>query len=208
MVRGLIIDAYDVLAVISNPKRPFAKLSKKDGMSPDSFKGFVFSRELSIEQLLDAYRVDPEDGRIIKHKLDTELSSVVPHPHADEFLKSLDDKGIPWVIVSSSPSVYASAFLNAVGIAPEKCLFSWMTGEIKPYPQLLQRASRVLGMPIDQVGFVGSATKENCNWVSGTSVKFIALPKGFDDFSMVTELVNPKQTRNKKLSSRQSLDLS
>lgn len=202
MVRGLIIDAYDVLAVISKPKHPFAKLSKKDGMSPDSFKGFVFSRELSIEQLLDAYRVDPEEGRIIRHKLDTELSSVVPHPHADEFLKSLDDKGIPWVVVSSAPSVYATPFLNALGISQEKCLFSWMTGEMKPYPQLLQRASRVLGIPIDQVGFVGSATKENSNWVSGTSVKFIALPKGFDDFSAVTELFNLKQTGNKMTTMR------
>lgn len=173
MTQAIIFDAFGSLASITKPTNPFKSLIKANGVSKDSFEGFVHSRELSVDQILAAYGADEKLSSATREKLTQELCSIEVQPGAYERLRKLDRENTPWIIISKSPSVYAYPLLKALGISSDKVIFSWEHGDMMPH--LLSRARTALGVPFEKISFIGGKTRENMRFVPQTGMEFVLI---------------------------------
>jgi mannitol-1-/sugar-/sorbitol-6-phosphatase len=76
-----------------------------------------------------------------------DLSDVVPAPGALELLRVLDDRGVPWAVVTSADDRLARARLGAAGIVAPVLVTVDDIAAGKPDPEGYLRAAELLGVP-------------------------------------------------------------
>jgi len=83
-------------------------------------------------------------------------------PGFDAVLETLEERGIPWGIVTNKPGWLTDPLLVALGLARRAaCAVSGDTVEQrKPHPLPLLHAARLLGVPADRCVYAGDAERD------------------------------------------------
>ena len=91
--------------------------------------------------------------------MELEIKNVQPFPEALAFLQRLDERGIPWRIVSNVSTPYCAPVTKALGIPDEKCFFSCREGFFKPAPQGLEMAAESMGLTPGDIMVIGTSKR-------------------------------------------------
>ncbi|MDQ2944271.1 MAG: HAD family hydrolase, partial [Candidatus Dormibacteraeota bacterium] len=108
-------------------------------------------------QAIDPNRAEEIDRRAgeIYSELNTDPK---PLPGAHELLQTLDERGLPWAIATSSRREQVDASINALRLARRPTIIDGSRVEhAKPAPDLLLFAARKLGVEPARTWYVGDA---------------------------------------------------
>jgi FMN phosphatase YigB (HAD superfamily) len=154
-IQAICFDAFGTLVEITDKRGPFRALLSEGPkgqrvanalMSPLGLNDLA--RELSIE-IGEARLLD------LEHDLAAECRSVRLRPGMDFIWSSLRRASVKIGICSNLALPYAEPLLGVIPGIPDALVFSFEVGFAKPQPEIFHLVCKQLGMPAEQILFVG-----------------------------------------------------
>jgi len=115
------------------------------------------------------FGLDPEDGQfepLRRELLDIYLEQVAtrtrPFPGMEELLETLEQRCIPWGIVTNKPAWLTDPLMRGLGLDQRAgCIVSGdTTAHSKPHPEPVLHACRTIDRPAEACWYVGDAERD------------------------------------------------
>jgi FMN phosphatase YigB (HAD superfamily) len=206
-MKGIILDSYGTLVKIARNTFPYRGIDNFERMSKDFFYGRIFSYDRPHEEMLRTFRIPEELIQASVKKMEMEIKRVQPFPEALAFLQSLDDRGIPWRIVSNISTPYCGPLMNALGISGEKCFFSCRDGFLKPGSDGLNLAAESMGLAPEDIIVIGTSKRLDAEAARWARMQSFLLKRPLVDLWDALDTFDGKPMRNRPNPSGDDLSL-
>lgn len=196
-MKGIILDSYGTLVKVTRNRFPYRGIENFESMSKHSFYGFIYSREIPHEKMLRLYKIPEDMIQASIKKMEQEINGVHPFPDALAFLQRLDERGIPWRIVSNISTPYCEPVMKALGISDEKCFFSCREGFLKPARQGLDLAAKSMGLAPADILVIGPSKRLDVDAASWAGMSSFLLDRRQANMWDALDAFDGKPKRNR-----------
>lgn len=156
-IQAVCFDAFGTLVEITDKRGPFRALLSEDPKGQRATDAML--SPLGLRDLARELAIEIGEVRLRELELDlaAECRSVRPRPGMDLIWSSLRRAGVKIGICSNLALPYAEPLLGEIPGITDALVFSFEVGLAKPQPEIFHLVCKQLGIPAEQILFVGDS---------------------------------------------------